>query len=151
LRHPSFYRVGVASAGSHSFQGMYGGGIHGMDRLVGGQPVYADGSAVRPDAAAVPAVFQPLDNSALAAQLQGKLMLVYGDLDENAMPALTLQLARALNAANKDYDLLYLANQDHELFRNDTYYMRRMWDYFVTHLLGATPPAYELGRQHDGA
>lgn len=151
LRHPSFYRVGVASAGSHSFQGMYGGGIHGMDRLVGGQPVYADGSAVRPDATAVPALFQPLDNSALAAQLQGKLMLVYGDLDENAMPALTLQLARALSAANKDYDLLYLANQDHELFRNDTYYMRRMWDYFVTHLMGATPPAYELGRHHDGA
>jgi hypothetical protein len=29
--------------------------------------------------------------------------------------------------------------------------MRRMWDYFVTHLMGATPPAYELGRQHNGA
>ncbi len=149
LRHPQFYKVGVASAGSHSFQGMYGGAIHGMDRLVGGQPVYADGSAVRPDAAAVPALFQPLDNGALAHQLRGRLLLVYGDLDENAMPALTLQLARALNAANKDYDLLYLANQDHELFRNDLYYMRRMWDYFVTHLMGATPPAYQLGVQRD--
>lgn len=149
LRHPAFYKVGVASAGSHSFQGMYGGAIHGMDRLVGGQPVYADGSGVRPDGAAVPRLFQPLDNSALAARLRGRLMLVYGDLDENAMPALTLQLARALNAANKDYDLLYLANQDHELFRNDLYYMRRMWDYFVTHLLETTPPTYQLGAQQD--
>ncbi len=149
LRHPDFYKVSVASAGSHSFQGMYGGGIHGMDRLVGGAPVYADGSAQRPADDAIPVLFRPLDNGALAHQLRGKLMLVYGDLDENAMPALTLQLARALNAANKDYDLLYLANQDHELFRNDLYYMRRMWDYFVTHLMGETPPAYQLGAARD--
>ncbi|MEL4017200.1 alpha/beta hydrolase family protein, partial [Dryocola clanedunensis] len=88
---------------------------------------------------------QPLANDALADRLQGRLMLVYGDLDENAMPALTLQLARALTLANKDYDLLYLPNQDHELFRNDDYYMRRMWDYFVTHLMGATPPPYRIG------
>lgn len=145
LRHPTFYKVGVASAGSHSFQGMYGGGVHGMDRLVGGAPEYADGTPVRPGPDAVPTRFAELDNGALADRLQGRLMLVYGDLDENAMPALTLQLARALNAANKDYDLLYLANQDHELFRNDLYYMRRMWDYFVTHLMGATPPDYRLG------
>lgn len=145
LRHPAFYKVGVASAGSHSFQGMYGGAIHGMDRLVGGQPVYADGTAVRPAPDAVPALLQPLANDALADRLQGRLMLVYGDLDENAMPALTLQLARALTLANKDYDLLYLPNQDHELFRNDDYYMRRMWDYFVTHLMGATPPPYRIG------
>jgi len=145
LRHPAFYKVGVASAGSHSFQGMYGGAIHGMDRLVGGQPVYADGTAVRPRPDAVPVLFQPLANDALADRLQGRLMLVYGDLDENAMPALTLQLARALTLANKDYDLLYLPNQDHELFRNDDYYMRRMWDYFVTHLMGATPPPYRIG------
>ena len=145
LRHPAFYKVGVASAGSHSFQGMYGGAIHGMDRLVGGQPVYADGTAMRPQPDAVPALFQPLANDALVDRLQGRLMLVYGDLDENAMPALTLQLARALTLANKDYDLLYLPNQDHELFRNDDYYMRRMWDYFVTHLMGATPPPYRIG------
>ena len=91
-----------------------------------------------------------MDNGALANQLRGRLMLVYGDLDENAMPALTLQLARALNAANKDYDLLYLANQDHELFRNDLYYMRRMWDYFVRNLMGAAPPAYQMGRLEEG-
>lgn len=145
LRYPAFYTVGVASAGSHSFQGMYGGAIHGMDRLVGGQPVYADGTRVRPQPGAVPPLFQPLANDALADRLQGRLMLVYGDLDENAMPALTLQLARALTLANKDYDLLYLPNQDHELFRNDDYYMRRMWDYFVTHLMGATPPSYRIG------
>ncbi|PZQ12284.1 MAG: peptidase [Rhodanobacter denitrificans] len=144
LRHPAFYKVGVASAGSHSFQGMYGGAIHGMDRLVGGRPVYAGGSARRPAPDAVPPLFAPLDNAALVERLSGKLMLVYGDLDENAMPALTLQLAAALTRANKDYDLLYLPNQDHELFRNDPYYTRRLWDYFVEHLMGRSPPPYRI-------
>ncbi len=144
LRHPGFFKVGVSSAGSHSFEGMYGGAIHGMDRLVGGQPVYADGSAIRPTSDAVPDLFRPLGNVALADRLAGKLMLVYGDLDENAMPAPTLHLVSAFTKANKDVDLLYLANQDHELFRNDAYFTRRLWDYFVQHLMGVTPPTYRI-------
>ncbi|WMJ71373.1 prolyl oligopeptidase family serine peptidase [Stenotrophomonas sp. 24(2023)] len=138
LRHPDFYRVAVASAGSHNFQGIYGGAVHGMDRLIGG---------VVPAAAmagGVPAPFDRLDNTALAEHLRGHLLLAYGDLDENAPPAQTLQLAAALNRANRDYDLLYLAGQDHELFRNDAYFTRRMWDYFVRHLAGGDPPDYRL-------
>ncbi|WP_440225362.1 hypothetical protein ACQQ2N_08920 [Dokdonella sp. MW10] len=67
-----------------------------------------------------------------------------GILDENAMPAPTLHLVSAFTKANKDVDLLYLANQDNELFRNDAYFTRRLWDYFVQHLMGATPPAYRI-------
>ncbi|HIE5095112.1 DPP IV N-terminal domain-containing protein [Stenotrophomonas maltophilia] len=134
LRYPAFYKVGVASAGSHNFQGMYGGAVHGMDRLFAGvlpATAMADG---------VPAPFAGLDNAALAGNLRGHLMLVYGELDENAPPALTLQLAAALNQAQRGYDLLYLARQDHELFRNDATYTHRMWDYFVRHLAGQQPP-----------
>ncbi|HGM5919006.1 TPA: prolyl oligopeptidase family serine peptidase [Stenotrophomonas maltophilia] len=134
LRYPAFYKVGVASAGSHNFQGMYGGALHGMDRLFGGvlpATAMADG---------VPASFAGLDNAALAGNLRGHLLLVYGELDENAPPALTLQLAAALNKAQREYDLLYLARQDHELFRNDATYTHRMWDYFVRHLAGRQPP-----------
>ncbi|MCU1002130.1 DPP IV N-terminal domain-containing protein [Stenotrophomonas maltophilia] len=134
LRYPAFYRVGVASAGSHNFQGMYGGTLHGMDRLFGGvlpAAAMADG---------VPPPFAGLDNAALAGNLRGHLLLVYGELDENAPPALTLQLAAALNTAQRRYDLLYLARQDHELFRNDATYTHRMWDYFVRHLAGREPP-----------
>lgn len=134
LRYPAFYRVAVASAGSHNFQGMYGGALHGMDRLFGGvvpATAMADG---------VPAPFAGLDNAALASNLRGHLLLVYGELDENAPPALTLQLAAALNKAQRRYDLLYLARQDHELFRNDATYTHRMWDYFVRHLAGQQPP-----------
>lgn len=134
LRYPAFYKVGVASAGSHNFQGMYGGALHGMDRLFAGvlpATAMADG---------VPVPFAGLDNAALAGNLRGHLLLVYGELDENAPPALTLQLAAALNTAQRRYDLLYLARQDHELFRNDATYTHRMWDYFVRHLAGREPP-----------
>ncbi|WP_295566300.1 DPP IV N-terminal domain-containing protein [uncultured Stenotrophomonas sp.] len=134
LRYPAFYKVGVASAGSHNFQGMYGGAVHGMDRLFGGVLPH---SIMAED---VPPPFAGLDNAALAANLRGHLLLVYGELDENAPPALTLQLAAALNTAQRDYDLLYLARQDHELFRNDATYTHRMWDYFVRHLAGQQPP-----------
>jgi hypothetical protein len=44
----------------------------------------------------------------------------------------------ALIAANKDFDLLLLPNRGHGL--GESYMVRRRWDYFVKHLLGAEPP-----------
>jgi hypothetical protein len=39
-----------------------------------------------------------------------------------------------------------LPNRSHG-FGNEPYMMRRRWDYFVRHLLGAEPPAgYEIGQ-----
>ena len=62
-----------------------------------------------------------------------------------ALPAVTLQLAAALEKANKNFDLLYLPNRTHEFFRGDTYYVKRMWDYFVEHLAALRPPEdYDL-------
>lgn len=145
LHRPDVYKVAVSSAGPHNYQGMYGGGVNGLERLLAGPPDYGDGRRVQPTPGAVPNNYRALDNAALADKLQGKLMLVIGDLDENALPAVTLQFSAALIRANKDFDLLYLPNQNHELFRNDAYYTRRMWDYFVEHLGGHQPPAgYKL-------
>ncbi len=67
-------------------------------------------------------------------------MLVYGDMDENVLPGVTLQLADALIKANKSFDLIYLPNRTHEFGGLDPYYVRRMWDYFVEHLMRAEPP-----------
>ncbi len=89
---------------------MYGGALHGMDRLFRWRGASYSHGRWR----AGP--FAGLDNAALAGNLRGHLLLVYGELDENAPPALTLQLAAALNKAQRSYDLLYLAGQDHELF-----------------------------------
>jgi len=140
LSHPEFYKVAVASAGSHNYQGFYQG-----QETYFGVPDYGDGSALRPSPIAIPEAYRALDNASLASGLRGKLMLVYGDMDENALPAVTLQLVDALEKANKSFDLLYLPNRTHAYFRGDLYYVRRMWDYFVEHLAAATPPAgYEL-------
>jgi len=52
----------------------------------------------------------------------------------------------ALVEANKDFDLLVLPNARHGYGQWSDYMMRRRWDYFVQHLLGATPPEeYEIG------
>lgn len=127
LTHPEFYKVGVASAGNHD---------HRMDKAVWntqwmGWPVGDH--------------YREQSNVTLAPRLEGKLLLVHGDTDENVPVSATLQLAHALIEANKDFDLLILPNQPHNLGRHP-YFTRRRWDYFVRHLLGVEPPTgYRIG------
>jgi hypothetical protein len=49
-------------------------------------------------------------------------------------------MIEALTRANKPYDLIYLPNRTHRGGANDGYTIKRTWDYFVEHLLDATPP-----------
>ena len=65
-------------------------------------------------------------------------------MDGNVPPYLTLLVVNELIKANKDFDLILFPNRSHG-FGNEPYMVRRRWDYFVRHLLGAEPPAgYEL-------
>ena len=61
-------------------------------------------------------------------------------MDDNVHPAQSIQLVDALVKANKDFDLLILPNANHGFEAETSYFTRRRWDYFVQHLLGATPP-----------
>ena len=70
-------------------------------------------------------------------QLQGKLLLIHGMRDTLTPPEATFRLIDALQKANKDFDLLLLPNDGHEI---SNYALRRSWDYLVTHLQGETPP-----------
>ena len=75
----------------------------------------------------------------------GKLFLMHGDLDDNVHPAMTLRVADALIKANKSFDFLILPDRSHGL--NEPYVIRRRWDYFVEHLMGAKPPVdYQIRR-----
>jgi len=134
LRHPDIYKVAVSSAGSHSLHSMYA-----QVATYGAPPDYGDGVRLRPDIRAVPENYRQLDTGVYAANLRGKLLLAYGDMDENAYPAATLQLYDALIKANRSPDLLCMPNRTHG-FAHEPYYVRRLWDYFVIHLLGQTPP-----------
>ncbi len=85
-----------------------------------------------------------LDNAHLAANLQGRLLLIHGELDDNVLPAQTLRLVDALVKADKDVDMLVVPGAEH-LFNDSLHYvLRRTWDYLVRHLHGAEPPSYRL-------
>jgi ABC-type sugar transport system substrate-binding protein len=79
-------------------------------------------------------------NVVSAHQLKGRLLLVVGELDTNVDPSSTLQVANALIRANKDFDFLYLPGQGHG--PGGAYGTRKRNDYFVKHLLGLEPPAW---------
>ena len=65
-------------------------------------------------------------------------MLVVGELDRNVDPATTLQLANALEMADKDYELLIVTGAGHGACETP-YGKRRRADFFVRHLLGVEP------------
>ena len=80
-------------------------------------------------------------NTTAAHRLDGKLLLISGDMDDNVPVSQTLALADALIRANRNFDLLIVPNEGHDLLMTNGYVQRRVWDYFVRHLLGETPPA----------
>lgn len=129
LHFPEFFKVAVSSAGVHDALKLpYGS----WDWHLGEQPHD-------------PAALRALGNLHLADRLQGKLLLLCGDLDVNVTIDHTLALVQALIAADKRFDLKVWAGVDH--YGGVTPYMRGvMWDYFVEHLLGGRPPRTPTAR-----
>ena len=131
FRYPDFFKVGVSQAGNHdnrNYEDDWGEKWQGLlENQAGGKSNY-DNQA----------------NQLVAHQLKGKLLLAHGTMDSNVPVYNTLLVVNELIKANKDFDLIILPNRGHG-FGNEPYMMRRRWDYFVTHLMGAVPPAgYEL-------
>ena len=126
LRYPDFYKVAVSGAGNHDNRNYEDDWAEKWQGLLEEDP---DGTTNYDNQA----------NQLLAGNLKGKLLLAHGTLDSNVPPSNTLLVVDALIAANKDFDLLMLPNRGHG-FSREPYMMRRRWDYFVRHLLGAEPP-----------
>ena len=132
FRFPDFFKVGIAESGNHD-QRMYEDDWG--ERYQGLLVRNADGT----DNYDIEA------NQTMAKNLKGKLLLAHGMMDNNVPPYNTLIVADALIKANKDFDLLMIPGAAHGFGAASNYMMRRRWDYFVTHLLGATPPKdYEI-------
>ncbi|MGE0133018.1 MAG: DUF885 family protein [Blastocatellales bacterium] len=134
LSRPEFYDVAVSGAGVYDYAALYSG----FTSFVG-VAEYADGSIYRAKPDESPANWKKLDITAMAGNLKGRLMIIYGDLDENVPPNQAFRLVAALVKANKPYDLVYLPNRTHS-GGGDPYTIRRTWDYFITHLLRVEPP-----------
>ena len=120
LFHPEFYKVVVTNSGCHDNR---------MDKLWWNEqwmgwplgPQYAASSNV--------------DNAHL---LEGKALIIVGEMDDNVDPASSLQVVNALVKANKHFDMLYIPGQAHGVGVLATQHYRD--DYFVHHLLGVEPP-----------
>ncbi|KPJ88099.1 MAG: peptidase S9 [Gemmatimonas sp. SG8_17] len=126
LRYPDFFDVAVSGAGNHdnrNYEDDWG------EKWQGLLETYPDSTTNYDNQA----------NQLLAKNLKGKLLIAHGTMDSNVPPYNTLVVVDALIAANKDFDLILFPNRGHG-FGNEPYMMRRRWDYFVRHLLGAEPP-----------
>ncbi|NIJ93795.1 dienelactone hydrolase [Xanthomonas campestris] len=128
LRYPELFKVAWSESGNHDNRGYED---DWAEKYHGEHIVNKDGTSNYDDQA----------NATHASKLKGRLMLVHGTLDDNVPPYLTLLVADALIKANKDFDMLMLPNAKHGYGELTPYVARRRWDYFVQHLLGATPPA----------
>ena len=122
LLHPDFYKVAVSSSGCHDNR---------MDKIWWNEQWM--GYPIGPQYAAS-------SNVTLAPNLQGKLLLILGELDENVDPSSTMQVINALIKANKNFDFLIVPGMGHSLGGDYGEHKRR--DFFVKNLLGVEPPAW---------
>lgn len=118
LFHSEFYKAAVANSGSHDNR---------MDKLWWNEqwmgwpigPQYAESS-----------------NVVNAGRLQGRLLLVAGEMDHNVDPSSTMQVINALIKADKDFEFLYVPDGHHGA--GGEYGERRLLDFFVRTLQGKT-------------
>jgi dipeptidyl aminopeptidase/acylaminoacyl peptidase len=69
-------------------------------------------------------------NVTQAQRLQGKLLLMAGELDKNVDPASTMQVVNALIKANKDFELLIVPGAGHGIL-GSAYGQQRLVDFFT--------------------
>jgi dipeptidyl aminopeptidase/acylaminoacyl peptidase len=122
LFHGDFYKVAFSSVGCHDNR---------MDKISWNEQFM--GWPVGPEYAAS-------SNVEHAHQLTGRLMLLVGELDTNVDPSSTFQVANALIRAKKDFELVVIPGAGHG--SGGAFGARKRNDFFVRHLLGIDPPAW---------
>lgn len=131
--YPDFFKVGISESGNHdnrNYEDDWG------ERYIGLLKKNADGTDNYTDQA----------NQVHAKNLKGKLLLVHGLMDDNVPPYNTLLVVKALQDANKDFDLIIFPDSHHGYGKYSAYMMRTRWDYFVKNLKGALhPKEFKIG------
>jgi len=120
LNHGDFYKAAVSDCGCHDNR---------MDKIWWNEQWM--GWPVGPH-------YDEQSNVTQAHKLQGKLLLMVGEMDRNVDPASTMQVANALIKANKDFELLVVPGAGHGV-AGSPYGKRRLQDFFVRSLLGKEP------------
>ncbi|MBL0173305.1 MAG: prolyl oligopeptidase family serine peptidase [Gemmatimonadaceae bacterium] len=122
--HPEFYDVAVANSGCHDNR---------MDKIWWNEAWMGE---IGPH-------YESNSNVTAAKNLKGHLYLTVGELDTNVDPSSTMQVANALIAAGKDFDLLVVPNGGHGATGLDG--TRKRNDFFVRWLMGENPPDWNSG------
>jgi len=122
LFHGDFYKAGYAACGCHDNR---------MDKIWWneqwmGYPI--DKS------------YEECSNVVNADKLQGKLMLVVGEMDDNVDPSSSYQVVNALQKANKDFEFILIPGAHHTM--GEKFGEHKRFDFFVKNLLGVDPPAW---------
>ena len=118
LDHPGTFHAAVATSGNHDQLGY---------SFAWGEKYQGEVSGTAYDRAA---------NPPFVDRLRGRLLLAYGDMDDNVHPALTLQLVDALIRADKDFELLVLPNEDHTSVWSHPWFLRRAMAFLLDTLGG---------------
>ena len=118
---PDFYKVGVSIAGPHDYRRMVSS--ISVERFFGVPTEPGE----RHD------YYTMIDNIHLANRLEGKLMLVYGEIDQNVPFNQAMAISDALIKADKDFQLVLVPNAPHSV-SSHPYAHRRIRDFLVSEL-----------------
>lgn len=116
LFHPEFYKVGVSSCGCHDNR---------MDKIWWNEQWM--GWPIGPH-------YAECSNTENASKLEGKLLLIVGEVDDNVDPSSTYQLVDALIKADKDHEFIMVPGMGHS--SGGDFGEKKRRDFFVKHLLG---------------
>ncbi|SEP76988.1 S9 family peptidase [Lentzea albida] len=124
LAFPETFHAGVALSGSHDARYIGLGWAEGVDGA-GNHEAWKRASNVE-----------------LADRLEGKLLLVHGELDDTVHPDHSLRLADELINAGKEFELVVVPGAEHLFLDRMAYVRTKAWDFLVRALMGVEPPAY---------
>jgi dipeptidyl aminopeptidase/acylaminoacyl peptidase len=125
LFHPDFYKVAVSSCGCHDNR---------LDKASWNEQWM--GYPVGPH-------YEEQSNITNAHKLEGKLLLILGELDTNVPPESTLRVVSELIKHDKDFDFIMVPGMGHS--GGGAYGERKRREFFVRHLLGVEPRWTESG------
>ncbi len=134
LMHPDFFKVGVAMTGPHdpSVQS-----AEWVERYAGVERVENEHGSESWKPAEVGS------NLEIAANLEGRLLMIYGSQD-NVVPLSHLfRMADALIKANKRFDMFVMPGTGHGLAPWQ-YTYGLVWTYFAEHLIGDLRPGVDV-------
>ena len=132
LLYPDFFKVGVSATGPSEWLEMHG--QVSVERFFG---VPSASNQVR-------AYYETISNTKLASRLRGRVLLIYGGIDENVPLKHAFVTLDAFIKADKDVDMLIVPDSAHHVFR-EPYVVRRSVQYLIDHLSAQQASAVNRG------